>query len=230
MKERKLCVFDMDDTLIHNNKWFDLNTFLGVSEADDNRLYQDFKNEQISYKEWMDALDALYELSQKNVTRDEVTQVLQTYTVREGAGELVQTLHAAGYETAIITGSFAITAQSIADELGIKHVIANTHCVFDEHDRLTHIHSRGTEGTMKQTYLLELCSSLGIQPHENCYVIGDSIYDQPMFLATGKGITFTDATEELRNSALHTVDSFSDIQSILCVLTLLIATNVHTIV
>ena len=205
----------MDDTLITNNKWVDFNTFLGVSQEDDYRLYKAFKNEEISYAEWMTELDSLYDLTNKNVTREEVTKVLQTVSIRQGAKELIEALHKKGYTTAIITGSFAITAHTLAEELGIGHVIANTNCVFDELDNLTSIHSRGTEGTMKNTYLLELCSAIGVNPAADCYVVGDSIYDQPMFLTTGKGITFENASEELKGSAAHVVSNFSDLQSLL---------------
>ena len=214
MSVKKLFVFDMDDTLIVNNKWLDFNTYLGVSEEDDYRLYLAFKNNEITYAEWMVELDKLYDLANKKVTRSEITSVLQSFQVREGAKELIQTLHKQGFTTAIITGSFVITAHTLAEQLNIRHVVANTNCVFDEQDHLTHIHSKGTEGMMKNTYLLELCSALGVNPSKDCYVIGDSIYDQPMFITTGKGITFENATEELKHSALHTVSDFKDLQKI----------------
>jgi len=89
MAERKLFVFDMDDTLITNNKWFDLNLFLGVSEADDYRLYCEFKENQITYKEWMEQLATLYDLENKTSSRAAVTQILQEYTLRDGARTLV---------------------------------------------------------------------------------------------------------------------------------------------
>lgn len=223
MDVKKLFVFDMDDTLIVNNKWVDFNTFLGVSTNDDYRLYMAFKNEELSYAQWIQELIKLYELDKKTVTRKEVTKVLQDVQIRQGAKELVDSLHKKGFTTAIITGSFVITAHTLAEELGIRHVVANTNCVFDEKDRLTTIHSRGTEGTMKNTYLLELCSALGVDPHEDCYVIGDSIYDQSMFITTGKGITFENATKELKTSAIHVVKNFEELQkfvatfSIFCV-------------
>jgi len=211
MSKNKLFVFDMDDTLITNNKWVDVNTFLGVSPDDDYRLYTAFKNGDISYAQWMTELDILYDLKNKRVTREEITSILQQIKLRDGAKSLVNHLHKKEYTTAIITGSFVITAHTIADQLGIHHVIANTSCVFNESDVLTGIHSRGTESAMKNTYLLELCSALNIEPTKDCYVIGDSIYDQPMFLTTGKGITFNNATTELKESALYQVDTFMDI-------------------
>ncbi len=210
----KLFVFDMDDTLITNNKWFDFNLHLGVSEEDDYRLYQAFKDGKITYVEWMEELDLLYDLQNKRVTREKVTTVLQDVNIRNGAKKLVDALHAKGYTTAIITGSFVITAHTLADQLGIRHVVANTSCVFDENDNLVKVHSRGTEGTMKNTYLLELCSALDINPAEDCYVIGDSIYDQPMFMTTGKGITFDNATKELQDSAAHVVSGFDDLHKL----------------
>ena len=221
MKARKLVVFDMDDTLITNNKWVDINTFLGVSTDEDYRLYSAFKNGDITYAQWMVELDTLYDLKNKIVSRSEITPILQQIHLREGTKELVNHLHAKGYITAIITGSFAITAHTIADQLNIQHVVANTSCVFDESDRLVRIHSRGTESAMKNAYLLELCSALNIEPTKDCYVIGDSIYDQPMFLTTGKGITFTNATDELKDSALYQVNNFTDLQKLLVTLPVL---------
>ena len=222
-QKRQLVVFDMDDTLITNNKWVDINSFLGISGDDDYRLYMAFKNGDISYAEWMTELDTLYDLENKHVTRNEIVPILQQVQLREGAKSLIDHLHRKGYITAIFTGSFVITAHTIADQLGIHHVVANTSCVFDENDELTGIHSRGTESAMKNAYLLELCSALNIEPTKDCYVVGDSIYDQPMFLTTGKGITFNEATDELKDSALYSVDSFADIQKLLAALPLIAA-------
>lgn len=210
----------MDDTLIINNKWVDVNTFLGVSEQDDYRLYHEFKDNKINYAQWMDALDILYNLDVNVVMRSDITPILEHFVLRNGSAELLTHLHNRGYTTAIITGSFEVTARAVADKLGIHHVVANTNCIFDERGRLTGIQSKGTESAMKNAYLLELCSALKIQPTTNCHVIGDSIYDQPMFLTTGKGITFNNATEELKHSALYRVDDFADLQKLLSLIPL----------
>lgn len=202
----------MDDTLITNNKWVDFNTYLGVSKEDDERLYRAFVSNEISYADWLSKLTRLYDLPNKKITKRQIVAVLQKVQIKRGAFALINALHAKGYDCAIITGSFAITAHSLAETFRIKHVLANTRCVFDEDQILTGIHSKGTEATMKNEYLITLCKTLSIDPRTDCYVIGDSVYDLPMFQTTGKGVTFTNAPAQLKKHALHVVNDFPELK------------------
>jgi phosphoserine phosphatase len=213
-KDKKLVIFDLDGTLITNNTWFDFNVAMGVTAEEDENLYQQYMAGSITYADWMAALNAHYARypgRDREAVEATLTSSLQ---FREGAHELVAHLHEQGYQTAIITGSFSVTAQAAAAALDIKHALGNATCHFSDEGYFTHVSVRGEERIVKVAMLDELCSHLGLTRHDGV-AVGDGGNDLDLFAATGAGITFDTSSKRVQEAAAVTLAQLADIQNLL---------------
>ncbi len=201
----------MDDTLIHNNAWFDFNTLMGVSEKLDQELYTEFITGKISYTQWIDELRAEY--AKKKISRREIQGSLYNTVYREGAHETIKELKRRGYITAMITGAFDVTAFKVGQDLGITHVAANTRCLFDRHDIFQDIISYGDEESCKILHLSSLCRLLNIKLTD-CAAVGDGSNDIGLFITTNNGVAFDTSNERAKAHAKHIIKDLSDLLSI----------------
>lgn len=119
MNNKPLVVFDLDKTLITGNIWENFNAALGVSAEQDYRLYNAFSLNDITYEEWLNKLRDLYNLTSNKHSKEEVTAYLTDFTVSSEAAETIPIIHDQGFTTALIAGSFQVTADEVARQLGI---------------------------------------------------------------------------------------------------------------
>lgn len=211
----RLICFDMDDTLIQGNSWLRFNLALGVSQAEDDQLYARFAAGEIDYQQWMTALQTLYRLPRPEIDRTYVNTVLSEVSLVAGAVDTLTQIHHAGITTALITGSFHTTATTVAAQLNIPHVYANTDCVYDDHDQLTHLVSQGDEGAGKLAYVEELCRQRKLKITKDVMIVGDSSNDIPAFHATTHGVTFDFASPRVQAAARTVVPTLSDITQLI---------------
>ena len=112
----------------------------------------------------------------------------------------------------LVSGSFNVLVNAVADDLGIALRKANTLLEFDDHGAFHAIHTSGDAKVAKLKHLERFCEELGINITE-CACIGDGANDEAVFAATGHGITFKGS--ELENQAWKTIGTLHDIQTIL---------------
>ena len=203
----------MDDTLINHNSWYQLNIALGITPEEDKEMYDAYGKGEITYNEWTTKLNSLYQ-ERGLATRENIEQMLEKITFKEGAEELVAYLRNRGYQLAIISGSFDATVKRAAESLNIPNYQANTKLVFNEDDYLKNIVSDGEEVYAKLKHLEEMCEKLGVEIEE-CACIGDGANDIEMFKKTNKGITFNTAPENLKKVSWRTVNNLSEIKNLL---------------
>jgi phosphoserine phosphatase len=188
MSDVKLICFDLDKTLIKENSWYELNLALGISKEDDEVLFHQYKNKEISYDEWNNILLEKYKASGK-ATRQHITVALSKYSYRRGVQEVIAYLKDKDYKIGLISGSIDILVNMIAEELGIDLFEANSTFVFDDNDCLVNIINTGDNAFGKLKLLEDVAEKMGIGLDE-CACIGDGDNDIEMFKATGRGITF----------------------------------------
>lgn len=213
MDSIKLVCFDMDGTLIEQNSWYALNTALGVTPAEDLAMYEAYGAGELSYEDWISRLVSLYK-ERGVATRENVTAALTRYQLRDGAVELVEYLKGKGYRVAIVSGSFDVTVDAVAGQLGITLRQANTRVTFGPDGYLTELVSQGDEKDAKVRHLETICNQEGIKLTD-CVCIGDGGNDIELFNATKHGIAFTDAPAFVREAAWKVVEQLSDIKKVL---------------
>lgn len=205
----RLICFDLNGTLIKENSWLNLNVAMGVTPEEDLDLLNQYREGKISYQEGLNKLLPLYKRKGK-FHESIVRQSLFQYTYCDGAKEVVSYLQKK-YRVAILSGSFDILVEKIADELHIPIWAANNRFVFDKHGIGTTIECAGNDDKFKREKVSEMCNALRIDVR-SCACIGDSENDQEIFHLTGKGIAFRGSPVE--KDAWKTINKLEDLKNI----------------
>lgn len=203
----------MDGTLISQNSWYKLNLALGITAEEDQEMYDAYGRGDLSYSDWMTKLSSLYK-ERGLATKEVIYSSLAEFDLKDGVKDLFLDLQEKKYELVIISGSFDILVQKVAETLNVKHYKANTELEFTNNGYLQNIVSAGDELHEKLRHLEIFCEKLKI-PINQCVCIGDGANDFELFKKTQKGITFTDAPKYLKKEAWHVVNNLSDIKNLL---------------
>lgn len=206
----KLICFDLDDTLIVNNSWKDLDLTFGMTPEEASMLYKLFREDVITYSQWAETTLRIFQ-KRGNATFTAINELLSGYTYKVGVLETVKYLHDRGYYVALISGSVDILVDKVAKDLGIELAEANNILVFDEQDKLENIVYFGNDELSKLRHLQSFCRKLGLRITE-CACVGDGANDLGMFRATTHGITFTDS--KVVKDAWKTITTIADLQNI----------------
>ena len=210
MQNIKLVIFDLNETLIKENTWKDLNLALGIPLEEDQRLFRQYRNKEISYLEWQKTVLERYK-KYANPTKNRIEKIIFNYHFLPGAKNAVKYLQNKGYILAIISGSIDSLVKKVAQELGIKYHHANNSFVFNKNGTLQDIKVENDEGPAKLKHLREICRKLGISLN-NCACVGDGLSDIKIFQKTGKGVTFKGTKVE--KYAWKTITRLSDLSKI----------------
>ena len=207
----KLVCFDLNQTLIAENTWYDLNLAMGVTPEEDTLFLKWFEEGIITYEEGQNCLSRIY-LSRNRLSKAEVLKVISRYTFRPGAEELVKYLHGKSYKIAIVSGSVDLLVAKVASELNIDYHGANNTLDFDAAGHFRRIICWGEDAQFKLFLLKKFCTELGIGISD-CVCVGDGYNDLKIFADTGNGITFKGS--KIENYASQTISSLSDLKKIL---------------
>jgi phosphoserine phosphatase len=181
--ENKMIVFDMDSTLIDAETIDELARAAGVvskvEEITKKAMYGDFDFEQ-----------ALIERVRllKGLSLETALGAVDQIDLMPGAAELILYVKSRGYKTAMISGGFTISANTIGKALGIDFVVSNELLVED--GCLTgKVVGPITQSDSKAKVFEELTRQNGVRP-EQCVVIGDGANDACVFERAGFAIAF----------------------------------------
>jgi len=211
---KRLVVFDLDGTLITGNTWEDFNKAMGITQEQDQKLYDAFKCGTITHYEWDIELIRLYNLDQNKHSKEQVLDYLTQYKIKEDAYAALAEINETAHDTLLLTGSFQITADAVGFELGIKDSIATNTCVFDNQGMLVDIESQGDQQHAKVTKLREFCTRRNISL-DDCMVIGDGDNDKELFKVAGHSVTFGNSDKLSKELADHTIQSLTELPDLL---------------
>ena len=211
MSKIKLVCFDLDKTLIHQNSWYNLNLALGVTEEEDQRLFEQYQEGKLSYNDWTKKLLNIF-LKNKRANLKFITDTLSNYSFDSKAVEVVNYIKSKGYKVALISGSIDILVNLVAKELKIDLAQATNTFIFDKANNLKDINSMGDDKTAKLSVLEGFCKKLKINISE-CACVGDGDNDIKLFLRTGHGITFNDS--RIKKEAWKIINSLEGLKGVL---------------
>lgn len=201
-----MIVFDMDSTLIDAETINELAAAAGVGD-EVAEITERAMNGELDYGNALRKRVSLL----KGLSIERAKHACNNLPLMPGARELMDAVKHMGYQTAMITCGFMISARRIGGILGIDYVIAND---LAKNDGVLTGEVVGdlTECDSKARVLEDLAQRCGIDTSE-CIVIGDGANDIHMFEIAGYSIAFN-AKPVLKGHADATVDQ-KDLRAII---------------
>ena len=212
MKTFKLVALDIDGLLTRGLSWARFNAFVGITPAEDQRMYDDYYiHHTLTFTRWNYILDQRYQESGK--TKRDFEIFAKNIEWQPFARELVAALNKR-YETWLISGALEVYVSDVARQLGISHFAANYAFEYDPDGTVKRILQKGEEGRAKEITLKQICKNKKIMPEEIVF-IGDSTNDLEAFRFTNHGILVGEGNENLRQACWKHVRTLSDVLPIL---------------
>ncbi|MEZ8193441.1 phosphoserine phosphatase [Vibrio cortegadensis] len=204
-----LIVMDMDSTAIQIECIDEIAKLAGVgelvSEVTERAMQGELDFEQ-SLRQRVAAL--------KGADESILEQVRSTLPLMPDLEELVNTLSALGWKTAIASGGFTYFSDYLKDSLDLDHAQSNTLEIID--GKLTgQVLGDVVSATTKADILLELADKYNVEVH-NTVAVGDGANDLVMMDIAGLGVAYhaKPKVEERAQTAVR----FSGLGGVLCIL------------
>jgi len=196
----------MDGVLVDiDSSWQFVHRKLNVDNS--NNLKQ-FLNHQISYVEFMKKDIKLWGKANINT----IKSILDEVPLMKNAKSTVAQLTKAGCKTAIISSGISVLAERIQQEVGIDVAFANE-ILANEAGVLTGKGVEVVNPLNKKAVLRKFASDQHTTP-QCCAVVGDTIFDVPMFREAGFSIAFNTDDKQVRKAANVAVEG-KDLKKIL---------------
>ena len=198
----ELVCFDMDGVLIDvGSSWVMVHRHFGVENDASLRAYL---HGEFDDAEFIRRDVALWLAKRPQLRREDFAAIFGAPPFMAGVQETVETLHAEGVETAIVSGGVNVIAEDIARRLRIPHVAANGF-VYDEQGHITGDGVVKTPLNDKALPVLEFAREVGV-PLERVLSVGNSMPDVSMFEVSGRSIAFHPEDDFTRHHATWTVE------------------------
>ena len=180
---RRVVCFDMDSTLIEHEVIDELAKAAGVGEQV-SAITERAMLGELDFKQSFEARVALL----KGLNASVLADIAARLKLSEGAENLVKTLKALGYKTAILSGGFTYFGQYLQHKLGIDYVYANDLEIVD--GQVTgRVVGQVVDGLRKAELLRDIAAKEGVRL-EQVIAVGDGANDLPMLSIAGLGIAF----------------------------------------
>ncbi|WP_421866952.1 phosphoserine phosphatase SerB [Motiliproteus sp.] len=198
-RNRRLVVFDMDSTLIEAEVIDELAIEAGVGDQVA-AITEEAMQGKIDFTESFERRVALL----KGLDAGVLEKVAQRLPLTEGVEELVSSLKALGFKTAILSGGFTYFGEHLKQQLGFDYVHANELEIED--GKVTgRVTGRVVDGNRKAELLREIAANEGVRL-EQTIAVGDGANDLPMLSIAGLGIAFR-AKPLVRQSAKQAIST-----------------------
>ena len=183
MPKIKLVVFDMDGTIIEpRSSWAMIHDYFGT---DNSEMLQMYINHKISDSEFVKADIKLWNSrSEVPVNEQYINSILDKAKPREGAGELIASLHEVNIKTVILSGGIQYLANKWAKEWDMSGAFANE-LIDDADGNLTA--NINASGHNKGPLMEKIVKDFGLTNSEVA-AVGDTMVDLPMFEIAGLSI------------------------------------------
>lgn len=199
-------VFDMDGVLVDiKSSWQFVHEAFGVNNMKNVKLYLEGK---ISYGELMRRDIALW----GRVHISKIRSILSKAPLMPGANETFKCLKKMAFETVIISAGVSVLADRLQAILGLDRIFANR-ILTDQQGFLTG-EGEETVGLLDKLKVLNKLAVTENVSMAECVVIGDSIYDVPLFKEAGLSIAFNTDERNVKKAADVVVEN-KDLREIL---------------
>ncbi len=195
----KIIVFDMDGVLVDiDSSWRFVHQKFRKDNQDNLRKYLDG---EIDYRELVKRDVALW----GDIHISQLQEILKQTPLMKGVSRTISTLRKSGYTIVIISAGISVLANLLQKKLGIDYVFANELSV-DETGKILGKVEREVELLRKIDIFRDFTGRLKIPSHD-CAVIGDSVFDIPLFREVGFSIAFNTNDTKVQRAANVTISN-----------------------
>ena len=163
-----------------------------------------------SYMDWVD--DSLIAMRKHGLTKSRFDELVNETPYNGGVRETMETIHAHGIRTAIVSGGFIAQARRAQVDLRIHHAYAATDVFWDEQGNLVHWNIYPSDFEGKVDFVRLLMREYGLLPEE-CAFIGDGANDVPIAAAIGTSVAYN-GHPSLQEVAAHRITDFHELLAI----------------
>lgn len=192
MPKIKLVVFDMDGTIIEpRSSWAMIHDYFGTDNSEMLQMYIDHK---VSDEEFVKADIKLWNSkSEVPVNEQYINSILDKAKPRDGARELMASLHEVSIKTVILSGGIQYLADKWAKEWDMSGAFANE-LIDDADGNLTA--NINASGHNKGPLIEKIVKDFGLTNGEVA-AVGDTMVDLPMFEIAGLSIAVNTSDERV---------------------------------
>ena len=181
---KKLCVFDMDSTLIDQEVIDELARVKGVYE-EISMITEAAMRGELDFKQSLHARVSYL----RGMAFQEARGIISHLTVSPGGEALLQSLHSQNMISAIVSGGFDFVLQHFQKHLSINHVHAH-HLMKDDEDLFTgEIEAPIIDAAYKQKLVQNIKNHYHLSL-DQCVVVGDGANDLMMMQEAGISVSF----------------------------------------
>lgn len=210
MKKPKLVIFDINDTLVHENTWMNLNLALGMTSEEDELLWRLNKEGTVRNDMWVEIVNGIWHKRGK-ASKENIEAAVHNYTYIGGAKDVIAKLQSMGIECALLSGSVDLMVSKVAKDLGISLWRSGAHIYFNPDDTFSKMTYENEEVIQKTHDLKSLCEEAGVS-FDEVACVGDGANEEELF-KLARGITFKGSKVE--SIAWKVVDKLEQIPEIL---------------
>ena len=186
-KEIKAIIFDLDGTLTTSSiSWIRICEALGVSFAEQDKLYQKTKKGEITLTAAKRKLIEMYRATGL-ATQEHFIKMVQSLEYRDYAKEVLSYLQGKGYILSIISGSLDLFVESSAQYFGIKDLYSMTHFKWDHNGEFAGMDYELNQEQKKVEFMDYFLNKHKLS-REQCAVVADGDNDIELFKACGYAI------------------------------------------
>ena len=183
---KKVVFFDLDGTLTAESTWHLFNPHFGMTETEDQVLFDWYKRGLITYSQWDEFIVKI--LREKNqCTKDKVTAFADSIAPRADAQAVIDACKEKGYVTIILSGTMKQIADSFKTRLGIDFSYTTSTIIFDDRGIFEDIENDKDEAPAKLRVFERVCAEHGVDPTETL-VVGDGGNDLEIFKRSKKAV------------------------------------------